>query len=184
MKRALKVTSFLLLVVLLLRGPLFRLLVKYEAVGVRSGIALQDESLQRQVDSLSAGRDLNIKQVARLSSQIVTNRLSFTTEQAPSDPNRLYHTRKGNCVGYAAMFHAIADYLIRQQGLEGKVRSRHLVGRLRLLGIDLHQFFDSPFYQDHDYNELTNLLTGERLCFDAVVADYFGVRGVAAFEVD
>lgn len=72
MKKVLKLTLLLVLVALLLRAPIFRLLVKYESVGARPGIALRDESLKRHIDSLSAGRELRMEDIARLSNKIVT----------------------------------------------------------------------------------------------------------------
>ena len=89
-------------------------------------------------------------------------------------------SKKANCVGYAAMFNAIASYLIKKQGVENEYEVQHKIGKLDFLGIDLHQYSGSPFFKDHDYNIICNKITKEEVAVDASVADYLWVERVSA----
>ena len=104
--------------------------------------------------------------------------MSFSSYASSNNPNLVYQTGKANCIGYSALFNSIANYLIETQKLENKYRAIHLIGRLDFLGIDLHQFFDDPFLQDHDFNGIENLENGERIYIDPSLSDYFRINYV------
>ena len=112
-------------------------------------------------------------------SDITTEELHFITSRASNNPNDLINSKQANCIGYSAMFNSIANYLIKKNQLESKIEVQHKIGQLYLLGIDIHQFFDSPFFRDHDFNEIKNKETGEVISVDPSVSDYLWINSIS-----
>ena len=98
--------------------------------------------------------------------------LKFTFQRASNNPNKIVLTGKGNCIGYAALFSAVANYLINKAEGQDRFQSKHLVGKLDFLGIDLNALFTSPFYKNHDYNLIEDKKTGVVLLIDPSIDDY------------
>ena len=73
------------------------------------------------------------------------------------------------------MFNSIANYLIRVNTLSEEIVAQHKIAQLDLLGFDLHQLSDSPFYKDHDFNVVRNRLTGESIVIDPSVSDFLSL---------
>ena len=48
---------------------------------------------------------------------------------------------KANCIGYSALFNAVAHYIIKETKAEDRYQAKHLVGRIHFLGVDLHLLF-------------------------------------------
>ena len=184
MSKTPKIIGILIVLTILLRGILYRLTVEYEKIGDRPAIEIEDDKLIQVIDSISGDRKIDLNQIVEISSLITRKNLRFTFEKADKDPNQLIYTKKSNCVGYSAMFNSIADYLIEQNDLEDEYESSHLVGRLRFMGIDIHRLFDDPFFKDHDFNEILNLDTGERISIDPTVNDYSRIRRVSRRRSD
>ena len=78
------------------------------------------------------------------------------------------------------MFNAIAIYMIQEEDLDKEYEIQHKIGKLEFIGIDLHQYSDSPFLKDHDYNIILNKVTKEEVAIDASVSDYLWVKKVRA----
>lgn len=85
---------------------------------------------------------------------------------------------RASCIGYSAFYSAVLEFLLSEQGEAEMYEVNHVKGRLELFGVDIHQFFRSPFFKDHDYNEIMNKETGERILVDASVEDYFYIHRV------
>jgi hypothetical protein len=160
------------------RGWLYRLLIRYQPVAERELVPLRVAGLQQEIASLSPAPPLTLEDIRDIAFALTTRQLSFSRRAASADPNTAWTTGRAHCVGYAALFHAIAHELIRQYGLEDQLEARHLVGKLELLGLDLHRFFDSPFFADHDYNLLRDRHTGETIRVDPSVGDYLWIKSV------
>ena len=127
---------------------------------------------------------MTIEKIVQISRSITTQELSFTTTQISRNPNDLFISKKANCVGYAAMFNSIANYLIQSNHLELKYAANHRIGRLELLGFNLHAFFNSPFFRDHDYNEIIDLQKRNTLAVDPSVTDYLGIDYVSKRDLE
>jgi hypothetical protein len=141
---------------------------------------LTNQHLIQVVDNEPLEEEINIDVIIEVATKLTTSHLSFTTGKASANPNELAMSKKANCVGYAAMFNAIASYLIKKQGVENEYEVQHKIGKLDFLGIDLHQYSGSPFFKDHDYNIICNKITKEEVAVDASVADYLWVERVSA----
>ncbi len=172
--RIFRFAILLFLLFLLCRGPIYRNIIHYHEIAERPGISLTNDDLLAQLDT-----DLkSLSEMINMAKRATTKRLKFTTGDASRNPNSIYVTGQANCIGYAALFNAIANQLIINQGWEGRYVARHLVGKMDFLGWDLHQIIDHPFFRDHDFNVIIDLETGEKIYIDATVSDYLWIDRV------
>lgn len=156
--------------------------MNYTSIGTREETRITNEKLISIIKLKLPDRQIKIEEIINIarSRSITVEELSFTKNQVSRNPNDLIKTNKANCIGYSSMFNSIANYLIRKNGLEGSYKSKHCIGKLELLGINLHHFFDSPFLRDHDYNEIVNLRTTKVISIDTSVSDYFKIDYVSS----
>ena len=176
MKRILsffKYSLLFLLTIFLLRGWLFRKTVNYHAIGELSGYAVTDPSFRQYLENQRI--DTIVVKIIRRSLNLTATHLRFTTGKSDIDPNLLFYSKNAHCVGYAAFFSTTCNELLRQAGLDERFEVKHLRGKISFLGIDLHQFFNGPFFRDHDFNEILDKTTGQRFYVDASVQDVFGI---------
>lgn len=156
------------------RGPLYRTLVDYESVGPRTNYTVKDEKLADLIASKVNGRtDLDITEVVKLSLAITSSQLYFTADNNDIDPNKLLTSKAAHCVGYAAFFAATCNYLLSEYNLADIWTANPQQGQLYLLGNNLHEYFSSPFFKDHDFVIIENHVTGEVLAVDPTFRDYF-----------
>lgn len=182
-KKKLLFIGVLILILILFRGSIFRGLVKYNAIGTRATIKLTNQNLIDIIEEKSNEKEvIDIKAIAIIASEITTKTLSFTTQHTSNNPNELYSTKKANCIGYSAMFNAVANYLIKKHNLEKEIKAEHKIAKLKILRIDIHQFINNSFFKDHDYNELIDLKTKEQLNIDPSLNDYFWIDCVIVGE--
>lgn len=179
MKKALKIMGIFFLVIICFRGFLYRLFIRYKQIGTRTEISITNPQLIHKIEARSANREMDEKTIVSIARSITNETLYFSGRQASRNPNTLIDSYKANCVGYSSMFNSIANYLIRKHHLEREVAARHLIGQLNFMGINLHQFFRSPFFKDHDFNEITNLKTGKNISIDPSVSDYLYIHKVS-----
>ncbi len=171
--RFFKIAFLLLLFGFLLRGCIFRSTVYYRANSEGPDLTATDQNFKQFLDNQPL--DKNIEHLTRRSLDLTAERLRFSAGRNETDPNRLFHTRKANCVGYANFFATTCNEMLRKAGLEKEWRARRLRGNISFLGINLHQFSKDPFFRDHDFNVVENRETGERYFVDASVRDVLGV---------
>lgn len=180
-KKVLKLIAFLLLLVLLLRGCLFRHTVKYIPFKERTISKLTNQKLIQELEEAKRGRILSIHENIELARNLTNQKLSFSARRTPKDLDTIITRRKTNCIGYAALFGSIVLFIVEQQQQEGQYQVKHKVGKVTFLGMDLHLLWDEdPFWKDHDYNEIEDLRTGEKIYIDPVVSDYLRIHTVTA----
>lgn len=179
MKKKIRILLVLLLTVIVLRGPMYRLCVGYEVVGVRPSVELKDAKLIQRLEAEVDRGAGDMQDVISTARKMTNEYLHFVVRQNQSDPNTLIHRGEANCIGYSALFNSIAQYLISKYGLSGQYTSTHRIGKLYVLGFDIHVLFDDPFFKDHDFNQLENLLTGEIISIDPSVSDYLWINRVS-----
>jgi len=163
---------------LLFRGYIYRWAVHYRSISTRADTIIVHPNLIKKIEAMSAGQRVDTDKIIDIAGTITSQELVFTTQSAETNPNILIDTQRANCIGYAAMFNAIAQYLIRQHHLEKSLEVRHHIGKLTLFGVDVHAFFQSPFFHDHDFNEIKNLTTGAVIAVDPSIWDYLGIERV------
>jgi hypothetical protein len=107
-----------------------------------------------------------------------TELLKFTTSKNHIDPNKLIDTKTANCIGYATLFSANCNYLLVKHKLnEVWVATPHK-GQLYLFIFNIHNYFKSSFFKDHDFVIIKNKNTGETLAIDPSINDYFYINYV------
>lgn len=173
MKKVLRNIFLIAIVLLLARSWIFRLLISYQPISDRPAIEAKDENLLQQLENQPI--DTSLQRIIKRSLNLTTSQLMFSFGKCDSDPNLLFHSKKANCVGYAAFFATVCNEAIRRAGLEKRYRAKHLRAKITLLGYDLHQLTDSPFFRDHDYNMVEDSQTGEKLFVDASTKDVLGI---------
>lgn len=181
-KKILLIFGISILMMFVFRGSIFRLVVKYHDIGTRSEFQVLNGDLISKIDSKSASREIGFEEVVEIALEIANDELSFTTGRASNNPNELVITQRANCIGYAAMFNSVANYLINKNQLQGEIKVVHKIGQLYFFGINLHQFFESSFFRDHDYNEVIDIRTGKTISIDPSVSDYLGIDRVTQRE--
>ena len=172
--------SFIFLVVLLFlfRAWIFRAVVKYKIIDHRPSISLSDDLLLKYIDSETGRRPLTLQRIAEAAGKITTRELAFSASVSLTNPNLTLRQGQTNCIGYSAAFNSICQYLIERDQLQDQFRSTHLVGQLKLFDNNLHQFFQDPFWANHDFNLLEDLQTGEKIYSDPTLNDYLGIDRV------
>ncbi|WP_234859402.1 hypothetical protein [Aquimarina aquimarini] len=180
MCKSLKIIGISILILILCRGWIYRNLIHYSQVGKRESITITNKNLQKEIQKQVENKSLDIHQIADIATTITNTTLHFSTKKASRNPNLLYTSGKANCVGYAAMHNGVANYLIQQNKLSNRIKTQHLIGQIFIFGIDLHDFFDHPFFRDHDFTTIKDFETGETIFIDPSVSDYLRINSVTS----
>jgi hypothetical protein len=160
-------------VVFLFRGWLYRNLVTYKSIGHRTSYSALNKQL---IDCINAKTNEltnpGIEDVIQLGISVTSGQLNFTTEKNESDPNRLINTKTAHCVGYASFFATTCNYLLNKHNLADTWTAKPQVGQLYFLGINIHKYFNSSFFKDHDFVTIENNTTGQKFAVDPTACDY------------
>lgn len=155
-----------LLIVFIFRGFLFRKFVKYESVGKR-GIFLV-------IDEKDTFKSKNINEIIDYSLNKTARKLEFTFD----NQTKPMITGKANCIGYCDFFSSQINQILRNNDM-GNWKINHEIGKLEVFGKDIHQYFSSPFFKDHDFVTVENIKTGEKIFIDPVIYDYFKIDRIS-----
>lgn len=153
------------------RNLLFRALFRYETIRERKVLELKDEELNNE-------RYGNIEDIIQSSLEQTSETLQFSFEPCENDPNRLLNTKKANCIGYSAFLAALIQNGLRENKLDEAWKVRHEVGEIYFLNQNIHRYFTSPFFKDHDFVVVENKVTKEKIAIDAAVYDYFRINNI------
>jgi len=172
-KRILLTFLVLTTVGLLFRGWFYRHLVTYKSVGHRTNYSATDKKL---VDYINANTDEqtdpDIEHIVKLGLSITSGQLNFTAGKNDTDPNKLITSKTAHCVGYASFFATTCNYLLDKYNLADTWTSKPQIGQLYFLGTNIHKYFNSSFFKDHDFVTIENKTTGEIFAVDPTVNDY------------
>lgn len=175
MKRTFKIIGIVILVLVLYRGSIYRLLINYTEIGTRIEVKITNQKLVNKININLGTKKINLEEIINIANRITCEELKFNGNKVSNNPNELINTKQANCIGYSATFNTIANYLIKQYKLENILKAEHKIGQLDFLGINLHQFFENPFFKDHDFNIIKNLETGKEVSIDPSISDYLGI---------
>ncbi|MEZ4911186.1 MAG: hypothetical protein R2774_10035 [Saprospiraceae bacterium] len=142
------------------------------------GFEITNQELLNKIELRTKNQVMDIGKIAKIAKSITVEELNFSFEKESTDPNKLITTKKANCIGYSSMFNSFANQIIISKGITGEIESKHKIGKLELLGLNIHQFLKSPFFRDHDFNQLRNLKTGEVISIDPSLSDIFWIEKV------
>jgi hypothetical protein len=167
------------ILLLVFRGPLFRCSVVYVTTGERPASELKNVEIIR---TINPNHHLTTAEMVDVAMQLTNERLSFSRSEQSNDPNDVLKMGTANCIGYSAVFNSIMNHLIQVNRKSDSVKAQHLVGGLEFIGVDLHQFIESPFFKDHDFNKVVDLQTGEEFYVDPSVSDILRINRIKARE--
>jgi hypothetical protein len=166
-------------VLFLFRSYLYSAFVSYRSIGQRVSYVITDKELINCIENRRKNAEkMNVNEIISLSLSITASELNFTASKNNNDPNKLIHSKTAHCVGYAAFFAATCNYLLKQNHLANEWVAKPHIGQLYFCGVNVHPYFHSAFFKDHDFVMIENMQTGEFLAVDATVYDYFGVNFV------
>jgi len=173
MRKFLRYVFIFLLIIFCFKGIIYRLCINYTIINTRTTIVLSDIDLQNEVDNKIRKKKLTINDIIKLTNTLTSNHLKFTFNKTSSNSNIVSKNKKANCIGYAALFNSIGNYILKKQQLTNTYKFTHVVGKLDFLGFDIHQLINNPFFKDHDFNKVENLKTGKTYFIDPSLTDYF-----------
>ena len=178
-KRTFLTIIILTVVGLLFRGILYRNLITYKSIGQRTNYIATNHKL---IDYLNQCADyktnLDIDQVIKLSLSTTSRQLNFTADKNNNDPNKLIITKTAHCVGYASFFTTTCNYFLHKYNLADTWSAKTQIGQLYFLGTNIHHYFNTPFFKDHDFVTIENKATGQLFAVDPTVNDYFFINFV------
>lgn len=180
LKKFLLYLGLILLLLLLFRGPFFRMTVNYTPVSDRGTFKITNPELLAEISKKHNNQELSFIAMIDLANEMTTQRLQFSDANISQNPNETFQSRRANCVGYAALFSSIFTQLAHLQNSDNRYATFHHIGRLDFLGVDLHQFFNSPFFRDHDFNAVHDIRTKEVVYIDSSLSDYFWINRVSS----
>ena len=96
----------------------------------------------------------------------------ITANENDVDPNKLITSRKAHCIGYASFFATTCNYLLKKYNLSDQWTAKPKVGQLYFIGQNIHKYFNSPFFKDHDFVTIENKKTDQIFAVDPTVYDY------------
>lgn len=155
------------------RGWIYRHLVTYRSVGVKSNSFSADQPLTTYIESnIKNQNKLNIKEIIKIGLSITSKQLNFTAGKNDIDPNKLMFSKNAHCVGYASFFATSCNYLLKKYDLSDKWTAKSNIGQLYFMGTNVHRYSQSPFFKDHDFVTIQNDETGEVFAVDPTLNDY------------
>ena len=176
-KQTFIITFILATIGILFRGWLYRHLVTYKSIGLRTSYPATAKNLIAYIGTNTTGQtNPDIEQIVELGLSITSDQLRFTASKNDIDPNKLINSRTAHCVGYASFFATTSQYLLKKYNLSDQWIIKPHIGQLYFLGKNIHRYFSSPFFKDHDFVTIENKKTGEIFAVDPTVNDYFYVE--------
>jgi len=173
-KRTILIILILTVVGFLFRGWFYRHLVTYKSVGTRINYAATDYKFIAYIDASAENQTSpDIEQIIKLGLSITSKQLNFTNDKNDIDPNKLINSKTAHCVGYAAFFAATCNYLLDKYHLTDTWSAKPQIGQLYFLGTNIHKYFKSLFFKDHDFVTIENKKTGKVFAVDPTINDYF-----------
>ncbi|MFN8286702.1 MAG: hypothetical protein U0V74_08120 [Chitinophagales bacterium] len=170
-------TLFLLITLtILFRSWLFNHLVTYKSIGTRNNYTLTDTALITELEK-TLPQSPQINELTDRALRFTATHLTFSGHQQSANPNQLYYTRNAHCVGYASFYAASCNYLFKKYNLTQWQATPH-IGQLYLLGVNIHPYFNTPFFKDHDFVLLTNSATNQTLAVDPSLYDYTFIKQI------
>ena len=115
----------------LFRGWIYRQLVNYKSVGMRTTYPVRNKNFTQYINScIDNQKQPDIKQIIKLALAITSEKLTYTPEKNDIDPNKLIISQKAHCVGYAAFYTTTCNYLLAKNNLSNQWTAKPRIGQL------------------------------------------------------
>lgn len=167
--------SILILVTILciLRGWLYRNIVTYKSIGQRQVYLPRDKKLISSFEAnVDDNKKIDIKGIIEFGLSSTAKHLHYSVNPKTNDPNKLIYTKTAHCVGYSSFFATTCNYLLKKYNLDKDWKAKPQIAQLFIFKTNIHQFFSSSFFKDHDIVLIENQSTGETFAVDPTMNDY------------
>ncbi len=169
-----------LVIIIICKGFIYRFFIKYDTVGTRKSYKITNQKLIETIENTYGNpKDFNIENILTTSKKVTNTTLSFTYNKCDLDPNRLIQSKATNCIGYANFYASVCNYLIEKHGLSKEWNVNTHIAKLYFLNVNVHDYFESPFFKDHDFVVIEHIITGDKHYIDPSVSDYLGIDSVS-----
>lgn len=154
--------------------------MNYQSIGQRTGYVISNKKLSQYIDGNCIVKDsTDIREIIKTSLSLTSKLLEFTFSANDKDPNKLIDSKAANCIGYAAFFSTVCNYQLQKYNLSEQWTVSHVIGELFVFGTNVHTYFNTPFFKDHDFVIIENTTTKEIFAVDPTVNDYLFIDFVA-----
>ena len=177
LKRTILTLLILTVVGILFRGSIYRSIITYKSIGQRTSYSAINDKLVDYIETDDGNEnDLDIKDIIQISLSKTSQQLHFTASKNDIDPNSLINSKTAHCVGYASFYATTCNYLLKKNNFSSIWTAKSQIGQLYLFGLNIHKYFNSPFFKDHDFVTIENKISGEVLAVDPTVNDYLYIN--------
>ncbi len=164
---------------IIFRGAIYRSVITYESVSIRNNYNIYNKQLINLIDEeIKDKNNLSEKDIIKIGLKITNKQLNFTASNNDLDPNKLVESKTAHCVGYSYFCASVCNYIFEKQDINDVWVAKPRVGKLFLLGNNIHQYFNSSFFKDHDFVTIENKKTGEIFAIDPSLNDYLYINYV------
>ena len=170
------IVFILLAISFLLRGWLYRQLITYKNIGERTTYQAKSPNLIKLISLNTIQHSADSKAIVKGCLSFTSENLKFTDGKNDVDPNKLIETRNANCIGYAAFLSTVCNQMLEKNNLSNEWVATPQIGQLYFMGKNIHPYFKSAFFKDHDFVIIKNLKTGEEIGVDPTLHDYTGIE--------
>lgn len=174
MKKKLSVYFLIAFSIILLRGKIFNLLIKYEVDVEIPTVELTDPYWIDEINNIGLSNSPEgILEFNDRVLQLVASKLRFGKNQTIHNPND-FRESTAHCVGYAALNASLLDYFYKSTEYE----ISHVRGRVYFLGFDLTKLSKSKFWRNHDFVRIKNKHTNHVYYSDGPIFEYLRISRI------
>jgi len=170
LKRFVRYFLIIVISVILFKGLLYNLLFSYHSVGTRNYTPFTPPPGKVPFAK-------NASHACKITREYVNQNLQFSSQSKSQNPNDLLNTHEANCIGYTALFTAYYNWLADANNLNSK--AKHHIGKIHLFKFNLHQLFNTPFFEDHDFVIISDSVTKSQKAIDPTISDYLDIDYVS-----
>jgi hypothetical protein len=175
-KKIILFTLIILSIGIIFRGWIYRNTMTYISVGQRQTYNASNQDLIFYIESIAEDKiDFTIDQIIHVSLTATSKKLNYTFAKNDTDPNLLIDSMSAHCIGYASFFVTVCNYLLKKNNLDHVWAVKPQIGKMYALGYNLHEYFNHPYFKDHDFVSIENKITGETFALDPTINDYLGI---------
>jgi len=169
-----KIGMFLILIfiIIMLRTILFNEMFSYEIIGERKIQKIYNNQ------SFLNNEEKNVEEIINRELKKSSSMLEFSFDRCENDPNKLINLKKANCIGYSAFLAASINEVLKFKNINREWVVKHKVGNIYFFNININSYFNSGFFQNHDFVIVENVKTKEIIVVDPSLYDYFKIGKV------
>ncbi|HEX8659351.1 MAG TPA: hypothetical protein VF690_17565 [Hymenobacter sp.] len=153
--------------------------LSYEVSGYRLyNEQLNKQHLQEISNRFDYAHDANEQGLRRFALSNTASELDFAMRKnGMKNPNSILDSKKGHCMMYSYVMASSYNQLAKLKKIKASCRVAY--GHVFLYNVNLHQFFNSAFFRDHDFcviRDSNGVHVADAILFDYFLIDYIRLR--------